>query len=153
MCETAGTGTLRSEVPSTLLSQYIPPALRYACSHWIDHAEHGEVGLDDEGQVYTFLFHVSPFWLETMYWIGKVTTALEMLRKLGRLVKVRRIHQLSESFAYPDDVRRRSHRSSSRWCKIQYDSLSALIIYLIKPHCNYTVPRLSSVLSTVSSGN
>ncbi|KIW99831.1 uncharacterized protein Z518_10759 [Rhinocladiella mackenziei CBS 650.93] len=88
ICCLPGPGTLVSEVSEAILDQYIPPGLRYACRHWITHAEHGEESLDDGGRVYSFLLQYSPYWWEVISLIGKIPEAMGMMRKLENLVKL-----------------------------------------------------------------
>lgn len=49
ICCLSGPGTFTSKVSDTTLNQYIPPGLRYACRHWVDHVKYGVVDLDDDG--------------------------------------------------------------------------------------------------------
>ena len=88
ICHLPSPGTLVSAVSETALRQYLPPGLIYACRHWIDHVEHGQVSLDDEGPVSTFLQQYCPFWLEVMSLIRKLPEAMSIMRKLEGLISV-----------------------------------------------------------------
>lgn len=86
ICSLSGLGTLISEVSDTTLDQCVPPALRYACRHWVDHAELG--GLEDDSCVHRFLSKYVSCWMEVVSLIGKLPEAMGIMRKLERLVEV-----------------------------------------------------------------
>jgi len=88
ICYLSGPGTLVSEVSDTTLNQQVPPGLRYACRHWVDHAKYGGVSLDDDGQVHQFLLAYSPCWLEVVSLIGMLPEAKGIMRMLESLVEV-----------------------------------------------------------------
>ena len=88
ICGLPGPGTLISEVSNTTLDQCIPPALRYACRHWIDHAEFGELSLDDGSRVHLFLLEYTSYWLESLSLIGQLPEAMAIMRKLEILLEV-----------------------------------------------------------------
>ena len=80
---------LISKVSGATLSQHLPFWLRYACRHWIDHVEHDQMSLDDDGTVHTFLRKYCPYWLEVMSLINKIPEAMTTMIKLENLIRVR----------------------------------------------------------------
>jgi hypothetical protein len=88
ICGLEGVGTLISDVSDTTLDQRIPPALRYACRYWVDHAELGGLGVEDDSQVHQFLLKYAPSWLEVICLIGKLPEAMGIMRKLENLLDV-----------------------------------------------------------------
>lgn len=88
ICQLPRPGTFIAEVAEATLSQYLPFGLKYACRHWIDHAEHGQVTLDDNGPVHSFLRRYCLYWLEVMSLISKIPEAITVMRKLKDLIQV-----------------------------------------------------------------
>jgi hypothetical protein len=88
ICHLPGPGTLISALLTTNFRQYLSSGLIYACRHWIDHAEHGQLSLDDDGPVYTFLQQYCPFWVEVMSLIRKIPEAMGIMRKLKGFISV-----------------------------------------------------------------
>ena len=51
----------RSSKHKAALRQSLPFGLRYACRHWIGHAEYGQVSLSGNGPVHNFLLTYCPY--------------------------------------------------------------------------------------------
>ena len=88
MCRLPGLGIFVDEVSETVLRQYLPFGLRYACCHWISHAERGRVSLSDNGRVYRFLRRYLLNWLEAMSLTEKMSEAMTMMKQLESLIEV-----------------------------------------------------------------
>jgi hypothetical protein len=88
MCQLPRYDTFVVDISETTMSQYLPLGLRYACCNWIDHLEHGQLSLVDNGPVHSFLRQYCSYWLEVMCIISKMTEATNMMRKLRSLVQV-----------------------------------------------------------------
>jgi len=74
----------------TLIENYLPQVLQYACRHWKDHAEKGEMALDDHGCIHRFLQKHFLHWLESMSLMGRITEAAIVLTKLTAMTDVRK---------------------------------------------------------------
>jgi hypothetical protein len=96
-CELSGQGCLVDEVSEATLSQYLPLGLRYACRHWVSHAEYGRSSLSDNGPVHGFLRQYCPYWLEIMGLTRKIPEATTMIIQLERLIEVSTIIQIIEN--------------------------------------------------------
>ena len=88
ICQLSGQGYFVDEVSEAALSQHLPFGLRYACRHWISHAEHGRVSLSDDGPMHDFLRKFGPYWLEVMGLIRKTPEATTMMIRLKSLIEV-----------------------------------------------------------------
>ena len=88
ICQLSGEGHFVDEVSEAVLSQCLPLGLRYACRHWISHAEHGRVSLSDNGTVHSFLQQCCPYWIEVMSLISMIPEVTTMMIQLEGLVDV-----------------------------------------------------------------
>ena len=87
-CQLFGWGSLVDEVSETTLNQYLPPGLKYACRHWMSHAEYGQLNLFDNGPVHDFLRQFCLYWIEVMGLIRKIPEATAMMVQLERQIEV-----------------------------------------------------------------
>jgi hypothetical protein len=71
ICDLKSPGTMVEDVEPAVITEHLSRALQYSCRYWLDHSEHGQVSLDDDGPVYRFLRKYCPYWLEAMSLIGK----------------------------------------------------------------------------------
>lgn len=88
MCQILEQGCFVDEVSEAVLSQHLPLGLRYACRHWVSHAEKDRVCLSDNGPVHNFLRQCCPYWLEVMGLIRKIPEAITMMTQLKSLIEV-----------------------------------------------------------------
>lgn len=94
MCKLVLPGTLSEDIPTTLVEQSIPPYLRYACFHWIDHlaklddGRRIKVGLNDDGKVHMFFLKNLLFWLEAMALIQEPDVATKSIVEVVSLTNV-----------------------------------------------------------------
>ncbi|KAL5596954.1 uncharacterized protein BROUX77_006902 [Berkeleyomyces rouxiae] len=79
-----------AEIVCQVLGNYIPPVLRYACLNWVSHKQAGQLLLDDNSHVVSFLEKHLLHWLEAMSLLESVPESLEMLRALQTLVQPRK---------------------------------------------------------------
>ncbi|RSL56966.1 hypothetical protein CEP54_008539 [Fusarium duplospermum] len=92
ICKVVSPGKLASDVPRCQIEQSIPQHLRYACRYWVDHlAELDqdcrlEAGLNDTGEIYTFLKERFLYWLEAMSLIGETPTIVTMINQLQAMI-------------------------------------------------------------------
>jgi hypothetical protein len=42
-------GALASEVEKSIVEQYLPLEIQYACQYWVQHLQQGDIGLCDDG--------------------------------------------------------------------------------------------------------
>ncbi|KAF6833672.1 Vegetative incompatibility protein HET-E-1-like protein 7 [Colletotrichum plurivorum] len=88
MCDLVLPGKLVADVAPALIEKKVPQYLRYACRYWVDHLEklsgdqRKDVGLNDDGKVYTFLAEKLLFWLETMSLTQEAPTTILILNRL-----------------------------------------------------------------------
>jgi NACHT domain len=88
ICQLPGPGVFVDGVSEAALRQYLPFGLRYACRHWISHAEYGGMSLSDNGRVNNFLRQCCHYWMEVMSLIGKIPEATTIMIQLESLIDV-----------------------------------------------------------------
>ena len=88
ICRLRSPGTLRSEVDPKTIDQALSPAIKYACQHWAEHAQRGELVVDDHGPVHLFLRTHFLHWLRCMSLMGMINEAISSLPKLADLTNV-----------------------------------------------------------------
>jgi hypothetical protein len=89
ICQLQGPGVfVDGGVSEAALWQYLPFGLRYACRHWISHAEYGGMSLSDNGRVHNFLRQCCHYWMEVMSLIGKIPEAATIMIQLESLIDV-----------------------------------------------------------------
>ncbi|KAF2149889.1 WD40 repeat-like protein [Myriangium duriaei CBS 260.36] len=89
MCNLRQPGTKRAEVPKERILQSIPGHVRYACCYWAHHVIECGAELDDDGVVHQFLEVHFIHWLEALSWLGRLSVAIDYLRRLHRLVNIK----------------------------------------------------------------
>lgn len=93
ICGVKNPGILVEDVKPIVVTQHLSAALQYSCRYWLDHSEHGQVSLDDNGQVHNFLRGYCAFWLEAMSLLRRIPEATAMMIKLESLIDVSVITQ------------------------------------------------------------
>ena len=88
VCYLKTPGTLRSEIENTIVDQYLPHHVQYACRYWLDHLQKSNPSLHDSTQVYEFLQDHFLHWLEALSLIGKIAEAVLMIKTLNSIVEV-----------------------------------------------------------------
>jgi hypothetical protein len=93
LCGVKSPGTLVEDVSTALVTQHLFSALQYMCRYWLDHVEHAQMRLDDDGPVHRFLQEYYLYWMEAMGLTGKVAEAITMMMKLESLIDVSMIRR------------------------------------------------------------
>lgn len=84
VCAVSSLGTRRVDIDRTVIEDAFPPAVKYACLHWVDHAVRGKLVIVDYDFVHKFLQQHLLHWLETMSLIGRTSKAIVALNGLMR---------------------------------------------------------------------
>lgn len=103
------TGTLIQSC-SDASSKHISSQLRYACTNWIDHADCGNVKLEDGGLLHQFLMGNMLYWLEVIVlldlWHGIQPLVESLIKKLHVSITIRFCEDLllavSQGNGFPD---------------------------------------------------
>ena len=93
ICHLKTSGTLRDEIGILTVNQHIPLHVQYACQHWMNHIQRGN--LHESGRVFQFLRHHLLHWLEALSLMGKISEAILMMKELGSIHKVSRTELLT----------------------------------------------------------
>ncbi|KAF2148012.1 hypothetical protein K461DRAFT_233556, partial [Myriangium duriaei CBS 260.36] len=110
LCGFEKPGVKRSEVSRSHVAKCIPPVVAYACQQWPRHvlANPRKEMTCDNGEVHKFLKVHFLHWLEALSWLGRVSTAINMIRTLQTSVKKDGGPQL---LAFLDDAYRFIHKN------------------------------------------
>lgn len=76
VCGQEDPGTFVAEVESSQLRKWLPPEVRYACLHWIQHLRKAGTRLRDDGHVHQFLQVHFLHWLEALGWIRSTSEGI-----------------------------------------------------------------------------
>jgi hypothetical protein len=90
ICGVNAPGMLAASIESSVVEQYLPPEIQYACTYWIQHLQKSGSQLHDEGQVHTFLQEHLLHWIEALGWIGRVSEGIYAIIALESILSVRR---------------------------------------------------------------
>jgi hypothetical protein len=85
ICELIDPGALTIGVPPAVVASRFPPALRYACRHWVHHVQQSENPRELESAVTMFIRQHFLCWLEAMSLLRVVDEAVEVTALLERL--------------------------------------------------------------------
>ena len=140
------------DVEPAIITQYISGALEYSCRYWVDHSEHGQVSLNDDGPVYHFLREYCPYWLEAMSLIGKIPEAIAVMIKLESFLDVSTATGTLGMY-FNVRLRRRKLLSCNPWSEIHYGSCAPSVTCSLKHPSSYIVLDSSSVHLTASFGS
>lgn len=94
ICNLKSSGYLACEVQIDQIESYIPKGIQYACRYWVAHLEHvdpdhrNEIGLHDNGHIYSFFQKHFLHWLEALSLMRRMSEAVLMIMKLESLFKV-----------------------------------------------------------------
>lgn len=89
ICNLQKPGILTEEVSASLVEQYLPIELQYACRYWVQHLKQSGQNLHDDGQVHQFLLQHLLHWLEALSLIGKTSDGIHAIELLESIVNVR----------------------------------------------------------------
>lgn len=88
ICRLPSPGTLRSEVDPATVEHAFSPAIQYACRRWAEHAQKGEMVVDDHGLVHEFLKIHLLHWLKCMSLMGMISEAISSLLMIADMTNV-----------------------------------------------------------------
>ena len=100
ICHLKMPSTLRGQIESIIMDQYLPAHIKYACRYWVDHLQKSSPNLHNSTQVYSFLQDHFLHWLEVLSLIGETSEAVHMIKALGSIPAV----SGSEIFLYVIDA-------------------------------------------------
>ncbi|KAK6525825.1 hypothetical protein TWF281_010868 [Arthrobotrys megalospora] len=83
ICNLKSPGTLRSDIDKTLIQQYLPPELQYACRYWIYHLKQSTDRVNDNSQVHEFLRKHLLNWLEAFGLLGEMGEIVQIIDTLS----------------------------------------------------------------------
>ncbi|KAK6358307.1 hypothetical protein TWF730_007653 [Orbilia blumenaviensis] len=86
ICRLGIPGTLRSEIDSSRIEQYLPAELRYSCRYWVYHLQQSTDTIDDGGLVDKFLREHILHWLEAVSLVGEMSKMVEIVDSLNSAV-------------------------------------------------------------------
>ncbi|KAE8132446.1 hypothetical protein BDV38DRAFT_275126 [Aspergillus pseudotamarii] len=87
ICNLPSYGTSRTEIGPDSIARYLPPALQYACRHWVYHLTEIPAQARILGKVLIFLKDHFLHWLEAMGILGIISEAIIAVNSLLQLTK------------------------------------------------------------------
>ncbi|KAH1610343.1 hypothetical protein KXX35_001261, partial [Aspergillus fumigatus] len=81
VCGLSSYGTLREDVASQVIDQYIPQALQYSCRYWMYHFEKAG-DKEREKDIFPFLKEYFIHWLEAMSLLGLASETVGIIGTL-----------------------------------------------------------------------
>jgi hypothetical protein len=97
ICGVNAPGRSVSSIPQDQLQRRLPPEIKYACLHWIQHVQKSGAQLYDNDQVHQFLQIHLLHWLEVLGWIGKSSEGILAILSLEALIPVSHLYSILES--------------------------------------------------------
>ena len=91
ICHLSSPGVRRRDIEKTIIDDYVPSELRYACRYWVRHLENGDESVIHSGSVEAFLKLHFLHWLEVMSLLGWVSETIGNITALQSLAKVSEI--------------------------------------------------------------
>jgi hypothetical protein len=88
ICGVKQPGSLVVDIDPTVVAQYLPPEVQYACLYWAQHLQRGDTSLHDDGEEHLFLQDHLLHWLEALGWMGKVSEGVHAISSLNLFVSV-----------------------------------------------------------------
>jgi NACHT domain len=88
ICDLPNPGSLMADVERSRVEQTLSPEVRYACIHWVQHLQKGDVQLQDNSQVHKFLQEHLLHWLESMSLIRETSKIVPALKSLESHIPV-----------------------------------------------------------------
>jgi hypothetical protein len=88
ICDLPNPGSLTTDVERSRVEQTLSPEVRYACIHWVQHLQKGDVQLHDNSQVHEFLQRHLLHWLESMSLMRETSNGILALRSLESHIPV-----------------------------------------------------------------
>jgi hypothetical protein len=86
ICNLPGHGTLRAEIDSRIIANYLPLDMQYACRFWVYHLKESQMDISDNDPVHVFLQDHFLHWLESLSLLGRVAESINLVRTLQAVV-------------------------------------------------------------------
>jgi hypothetical protein len=91
ICSLHAPGTLARELDRSLIEQYLPSELQYACRYWVQHFQKSNIQLHDDGLIPVFLRDHLLHWLEVLSLMGKISEGVLAITSLESHIPVSHI--------------------------------------------------------------
>jgi hypothetical protein len=88
ICDLQNPGSLTTDVERGRVEKTLSPEVQYACIHWVQHLQKGDVQLQDNSQVHKFLEEHFLHWLESMSLIRETSKIVPALKSLESHIPV-----------------------------------------------------------------
>lgn len=88
ICNLRAPGILAAGVDRSVVEQYLPKELQYACLYWVQHLRRSDVQVNDEDDVYDFLRNHLLHWLEALSLMQKTSEGVHSLALLESMIIV-----------------------------------------------------------------
>jgi hypothetical protein len=88
ICSVGAPGMLVTDIERSRVEQCLLPEVQYACVHWVQHLQKGDIQLHDNSQVHEFLQKHLLHWLESMNLIGETSESIRTLISLESHIPV-----------------------------------------------------------------
>ena len=88
MCDLQQPGVLASELEYSKVESCLPPAVQYACRHWVAHLQRAKIGLHDGDVVHKFLQKHFLHWLEALSLMRKTSEGILAITSLESIIIV-----------------------------------------------------------------
>ncbi|KAB8210544.1 hypothetical protein BDV34DRAFT_209547 [Aspergillus parasiticus] len=85
ICYLEDPGTHITDIKPSVVHEFLPEQVQYACSHWVDHLQQSDIVASDDTVLYDFLRTHFVHWLEAMAVMGRIPTAVMVLNNLTTL--------------------------------------------------------------------
>lgn len=74
-----------ADMKPSVVHEFLPEQVQYACSHWVDHLQRSDIVASDDTVLYDFLRTHFVHWLEAMAVMGRIPIAIMILNNLTTL--------------------------------------------------------------------
>jgi hypothetical protein len=91
ICNLHAPGTLTRELDRSLIEQYLPSELQYACRYWVQHLQKSSIQLHDGALILVFLRGHLLHWLEVLSLMGKMSEGVLAITSLESHIPVSHI--------------------------------------------------------------
>jgi hypothetical protein len=88
ICRVGAPGTLVANTGTSIVEQYLPPGVKYACLYWIEHLQKSGAQLYDDDEVHQFLKVHLLHWLEVLSWMSKISDGILAITSLESIALV-----------------------------------------------------------------
>jgi deoxyadenosine/deoxycytidine kinase len=86
ICNLLSHGTIRAEIDSRIITDFLPLDMQYACRFWVYHLKESQTGISDNDPVHVFLQDHFLHWLESLSLLGRIAESINLVRTLQRSV-------------------------------------------------------------------